>query len=88
LRQECAGQIPGDTHRNLRIAPQFGGQTFKHVLLPIWLLTYTYGSKSYQVAVNGATGKITGEYPLSWVKITIAIVVALIVVFLFLQYGS
>ncbi|MDH4455160.1 MAG: zinc ribbon domain-containing protein [Verrucomicrobiota bacterium] len=79
LRSQCMEQIPGDTHRNLQIAPEFSAQTFKHVLLPVWLLTYTYGTKNYQVAVNGATGKITGEYPLSWVKITIAILIGLII---------
>jgi predicted RNA-binding Zn-ribbon protein involved in translation (DUF1610 family) len=79
LRSLCIEQIPGDTHRNLQISPEFSAQTFKHVLLPVWLLTYTYGTKSYQVAVNGATGKITGEYPLSWVKITIAILIGLII---------
>ncbi|HYF33699.1 MAG TPA: zinc ribbon domain-containing protein [Prosthecobacter sp.] len=88
LRAECARQIPGDTHRNLRTDPQFSAQTFKHILLPMWLLTYTYGSKNYQVAVNGATGKITGEYPLSWVKITIAIVLALIVICIFVLYSD
>jgi len=36
------------------------------------------------VAVNGATGKITGEYPLSWVKITIAILIALVILGIFL----
>jgi hypothetical protein len=79
LRQQCTAQIPGDTNRNLQIAPEYSAQTFKHVLLPVWLLTYTYGTKTYQVAVNGATGKIGGEYPLSWVKITIAIVIGLII---------
>lgn len=79
LRAQCAAQIPGDTHRNLRISPDYSAQTFKHILLPVWLLSYTYGTKNYQVAVNGSTGKITGEYPLSWVKITIAIIIALII---------
>jgi len=88
LRQACASRVPGDTQRNLRISPQYSGQTFKHVLLPVWLLTYTYGSKNYQVAVNGVTGKITGEYPLSWVKITIAVVLGLILLLLIFQYGS
>lgn len=85
LRRACASQVPGDTHRNLRIAPEFSAQTFKHVLLPVWLLTYTYHTKSYQVAVNGSTGKITGEYPLSWVKITIAILLALIALLIFIS---
>lgn len=83
LRSQATAQIPGDTHRNLRIAPDYSAQTFKHILLPVWLVSYTYGTKTYQVAVNGSTGKITGEYPLSWVKITIAIVIALIIVIIF-----
>ena len=83
LRGQCTAQIPGDTSRNLQINPDYSAQTFKHVLLPVWLLTYTYGTKNYQVAVNGATGKITGEYPLSWVKITIAIVIGLIILGIF-----
>ena len=83
LQQMCAAQIPGDTHRNLNIHPEFSGQTFKHILLPVWLLSYTFGTRSFQVVVNGYTGKITGEYPISWVKVTIAIVLALIIVLIF-----
>ena len=45
----CArAQVPGDTHRNLRIHPTFSGQTFKHMLVPIWLLAYAFGSKSFR----------------------------------------
>jgi hypothetical protein len=88
VRQECSNQVPGDTQRGLRIAPTFSAQTFKHTLLPVWLLTYTYGSKNYQVAVNGATGKIAGEYPLSWVKITIAVILGLILLAILMQYSQ
>jgi hypothetical protein len=88
LREMCAREIPGDTYRNLRIFPSFSSQTFKHTLLPVWLLSYNYGTKTYQVAVNGATGKITGEYPLSWVKITIAILLALALLLLLLRFGE
>lgn len=88
LRDICARQVPGDTHRNLQIHPEFSEQTFKHTLLPVWLLTYTYGSKTYQVAVNGATGKAGGEYPLSWVKIAIAVFLGLVLLFLVIRYGE
>jgi Zn finger protein HypA/HybF involved in hydrogenase expression len=84
LESLCASQVPGDTYRGLRVQPQFTGQTFKHTLLPVWLLSYTYGSRIYQVTVNGATGKIAGEYPLSWIKITIAILLALLLFYLIL----
>ncbi len=45
LEQLCAQQVPGDTHRNLVIHPVFSGRTFKHVLVPIWLLVYMFGSQ-------------------------------------------
>ncbi len=77
LRSMCAAQVPGDTHRNLQVYPNYSGQTFKHILVPLWLLTYAFGRKVYQVVINGYTGAIAGEYPKSWVKIMIAILLAL-----------
>jgi hypothetical protein len=82
LYEMCAAEVPGDTHRNLEIHPSFSGQTFKHVLVPVWLLTYTYGNRPWQVVVNGVTGRIAGEYPKSWWKIALLLLVALIVVML------
>src|SRR5581483_10824624 len=73
----CAGQVPGDTHRNLQVEADFSGQTFKHILVPIWLLTYNYGARNFQVVMNGYTGTIAGKYPKSWVKITLAVMAAL-----------
>ena len=69
----CAGQVPGDTHRNLQVETDYSGQTFKHILVPIWLLTYNYGASNYQVVMNGYTGSIAANYPKSWIKITLAV---------------
>ena len=83
LEQLCIRQIPGDTHRNLVIHPVFSGRTFKHLLVPIWLLVYTYGARPYQVVVNGYTGEIAGKYPYSPWKIALLILLALIAIGLF-----
>ncbi len=80
LYSMCADQVPGDTHRNLVVDSDYSGQTFKHILLPIWLLSYSYGARKFQVVINGFTGEIAGDYPKSWVKITLAILVALLAV--------
>jgi hypothetical protein len=80
LEQMCGSQVPGDTYRDLQVAANYSGQTYKHVLVPIWVLAYTYGSQSYQVVVNGYTGSMAGKYPLSWIKITLAILAALVVI--------
>ena len=77
LQRLCAAQVPGDTHRNLQVEADYSGQTFKHILTPIWLLTYNYGARNFQVVINGYTGVIAGKYPKSWVKITLAVLGAL-----------
>jgi hypothetical protein len=76
----CASQVPGDTHRNLNVSSDYSGQTFKHVLVPVWVLAYNYGAKAYQVVVNGYTGAMAGKHPLSWIKITLAILAVLLVI--------
>jgi hypothetical protein len=84
LRQLCAAEVPGDTHRNLQVDADYSGQTFKHILVPIWLLSYDYGRKAYQVVINGYTGAIAGRYPKSWLKIALAILLLLSAIGLFL----
>jgi len=79
LQRLAAAQIPGDTYRNLQIEPTFSNQTFKHVLVPIWLLTYNYGARAFHVVVNGYTGHIAGRYPYSPWKIAFLILLAIVV---------
>ena len=88
LRSMCASQVPGDTHRNLQVQADYSAQTFKHILLPVWLLTYTYGARTFQVTVNGATGKVAGEYPLSWVKITLVTVAVILLIVIWMAISN
>lgn len=83
VRAACARAVPGDTYRNLQVDATYSKQTFKHVLLPVWLLTYSFGRASYQVVVNGATGAVAGDRPWSWVKILFAVLFALLLLILF-----
>jgi hypothetical protein len=80
LERLCSQQVPGDTQRNLQIQPTYTAQTFKHTLLPIWLLTYTYGRRTFNVIANGYTGEIAGNYPKSFWKIAFAVLAAVIVI--------
>ena len=80
LRTLCAAQIPGDTYRNLDVQADWSGQTFKHILVPVWLLTYTFGARSFQCVMNGVTGVIRGEYPKSPWKIALIVVAVIILI--------
>jgi predicted RNA-binding Zn-ribbon protein involved in translation (DUF1610 family) len=79
-RQLCDKEVPGDTHKDLQVDANFSGQTFKHVLVPVWLLAYTYGSKNYQVLINGYTGAIAGRYPKSAIKIALLVLFILTII--------
>ncbi|NWF47352.1 zinc ribbon domain-containing protein [Hydrogenophaga sp. D2P1] len=83
LRQLCAQDIAADTHRNLQLDARFDEQTFKHVLLPVWLVSYQYGAKTFQAVVNGYSGQVAGEYPKSWVKIALAVLLGLVLLAVF-----
>ena len=87
LRERARREIGGDTQRNLTIDADFYEQSFKHIILPVWLCTYQYNGKPYQFAVNGQTGKIKGQKPISAIKIVLlvifilALIIALVMIF-------
>lgn len=76
LRMLCSRAVPGDTQRNLVIAPEFSDQTFKHVLVPVWTAAFRFRGKQYQLLVNGHTGEVAGRYPKSVAKILLALAAA------------
>ncbi|MDE6210059.1 MAG: hypothetical protein K2M73_10375 [Lachnospiraceae bacterium] len=63
---ECRNSIIGYSsvnvvHSNARL--QRLGATYS--LLPVWILNYVFKGKQYMFAMNGQTGKIVGELPIS-----------------------
>ena len=79
-RSACDSEVPGDTHRNLSVSSQLSNLTFKHVLLPVWVESYRYHDKTFRFMINGQTGRVEGEKPISWIKVTIAVVIAVVVI--------
>lgn len=88
LERLCSAEVPGDTQRNLEIFPTYSGETFKHILVPAWLLSYTYGRKVFQVVANGYTGAIAGQYPKSGWKIAGAVLFVAIIVIILIVLGQ
>lgn len=84
MERLCSAEVPGDTQRDLQVDSDYSGQTFKHILVPLWLLSYNYGASNFQVVINGYTGSISGAYPKSWVKIMLAVIASLALVGLIL----
>jgi len=74
-------RIGGDEQQVTSQQTNYSAITFKHLLLPVWLLAYRFHDKTYQVMINAATGEVAGHRPYSWVKITFAVVTAAIIAF-------
>ncbi len=72
-KELCARDVPGDTHRHLRVRNQFSDARWKLMLLPMWSVSYQLGGKSYAVLVHGESGRVAGEAPFSGVKVGLAV---------------
>ena len=73
IEREVRSRIGGDTQRVHSIQSRYDAITFKHLLLPLWMMAYRYNDKVYQILINAGTGEVQGERPYSWVKITLTV---------------
>jgi hypothetical protein len=56
----------------------FSDENWRLVLLPFFLATFMFEGRSYQVLINGQTGKISGQRPVDWTKIWLVIAALLV----------
>ncbi len=75
--------IGGDEQRVDYIKSNFSEEKFELILLPIWISSYKYKNKIYNIGINGLNGEIVGERPYSLVKIIILISFVLLIVAIF-----
>jgi predicted RNA-binding Zn-ribbon protein involved in translation (DUF1610 family) len=91
IEQACAARVPGDTQRNLRVNTAYSKMTYKHVLFPVWIASYRYSDKVYHFMVNGQTGEVQGQAPISWIKVMLVVLIVvavLVAIFLLLSRGD
>ena len=83
LRGAAARRIGGDSQRIHRLEKRLSAITYKHLLMPVWMMSYRYKERSFQVLVNAASGEVFGQRPYSAVKIILTILALLAVVLMF-----
>lgn len=76
-QSNVAAFLPGDTHRSLVLETRFSHVNSDLCLLPMYIASYKYQDKLYRFLLNGQTGRMAGDKPVSWQRI--AILVAVIV---------
>lgn len=77
-----------DRVKNLRMSTRYTNITYKYLMLPIWISSFQYNGKVYQFMVNGQTGKVYGQTPISIIKVLLTafgIILGIILVLCLLQ---
>jgi DNA-directed RNA polymerase subunit RPC12/RpoP len=72
-KEACYQDIPTSHVRNFSMSADFADESWRYILLPVYLAAYKYQEKTYQMLVNGQTGVIAGQKPVAWWKIWLAI---------------
>jgi hypothetical protein len=73
VKRRCRGQATSSQIRNFSMELDFADESWRYILLPLYLATYRYRTKSYQVMMNGQTGQVTGQRPVDWPKVALAL---------------
>ena len=55
------------------ICTKYWDISYQLLLLPVWISTYRFRNKAFNVYINGQTGEIFGESPVSILKIGIIV---------------
>lgn len=71
--------IGGDHQRIDAKRTRYSAVTFKNVVLPVWVAVYRYHERTFQVLVNGRTGRVSGYRPWSAWKIAALVLLVLLV---------
>lgn len=72
-RKACEGQASSSQIRNFSMELDFAAETWRYLLLPVYLATYTYDRRTFQAMINGQTGAVAGQRPVDWTRVWLAI---------------
>jgi hypothetical protein len=79
--ENVAAFMPGDTYRSLDVQTWFSFINTDLCLLPIYIWSYRYKDRLYRFLVNGQTGKVSGQKPISGKRGPIFVLAILLVIF-------
>ena len=80
--------IGGDTQRIHSIDMRLTEQTFKHILLPVYISAYRYNGKRYNFFVNGQSGVLSGQRPYSFWKIFLFVLMIVAILSVIVYFAS
>lgn len=72
-KDACYKQINSSKVRNFSMQMDFDDESWRYVLLPVYVSTYKFEDRTFQLLVNGQTGQVGGQRPVDWLKVGLAV---------------
>ena len=86
-KEACYADIPTSHVRNFSMTADFADESWRYILLPVYIAAYKFRENVFQVMVNGQTGQVSGQKPVAWWKIWLAVAAMLLPGLLLLLVG-
>lgn len=72
-KQACTRQASTSMIRNFSMKMDFSDESWRYLLLPVFLAAYRFEGKTFHAIVNGQNGAISGQRPVDWKKIWLVV---------------
>lgn len=80
IESSIYGKVHGDVVKIVSVSTTYQDITYKHILLPLWISSFHFNHKVYQFLVNGQTGKVSGNSPISAIKVSMVVFSTLLLI--------
>lgn len=75
IRSSILSKYRYDVVSYLNVKTKYANRTYKYLLVPMYTGNYRYREKSYSFYINGRSGKAKGSFPVSRLKVSLALVI-------------
>ena len=77
IREQIKGRCYADTGsahvRSFRMSVDFDEERWRHIQLPVYLASYKFQDRPFQLMVNGQSGTVAGQKPVEWLRVWLVI---------------
>jgi len=77
IENKISDEHHADEVKNVVMDTAYRNITYKYLMLPVWISSFTYKGKVYQFMVNGQSGKVGGHSPISAIRVAVAVLIGL-----------
>ncbi len=72
-KQACHRDTGSSHVRNFRMTADFTDERWRYILMPVYLAAYPFEGRTFQLMVNGQTGRVAGQKPVAWLRVWLVI---------------